>query len=222
MAGRRDLPAPYESPWLRLRRDLRSVAADLRLRLQRLLRLNREGALPRPPFWPPSLAAAFWPLLLLLLLLLLLPLLLPFGPRLERPPPAVPGSSVQEVREERPPDLPPDLPQQAPEPVPEDPPQPVSREPPQPLPEPADPLRASFEAEDPTGLILALRPDAAAGRLVLEVASSPGRERAERWAARARDLGYDQLELRTPGGRLLGRQALVGEGMILWTLPVEF
>jgi hypothetical protein len=58
------LPTPYLDPWRLLRRDLRAVAASTRLRLQELARLNREGQLPRPGFWPASWAAWFWPLVL--------------------------------------------------------------------------------------------------------------------------------------------------------------
>lgn len=62
------LPAPYEDPWRRLAVDLRAVAAASWLKLRELWRRNREGDLPRPSFWPVSLAALFWPLLLALLL----------------------------------------------------------------------------------------------------------------------------------------------------------
>lgn len=62
------LPAPYEDPWRRLAVDLRAVAAASRLKLRELWRRNREGELPRPGFWPASLGAIFWPLLLALLL----------------------------------------------------------------------------------------------------------------------------------------------------------
>ena len=65
-----NLPAPYVSPWRELGRNLRAALADLRLRLQRLWRRNREGDLPVPDAWPQDLAPWFWPLLLALSLVL--------------------------------------------------------------------------------------------------------------------------------------------------------
>ena len=59
-----DLPAPYRSPWLALGGDLVAVAADLRLRCRELWRRNRSGELPYPKAWPRSLAASFWPFVL--------------------------------------------------------------------------------------------------------------------------------------------------------------
>ena len=58
------LPAPYNSPWKALGRDLSAVSADLRLRSQELWRRNREGDLSVPAFWPEPFAALFWPALL--------------------------------------------------------------------------------------------------------------------------------------------------------------
>jgi hypothetical protein len=60
----RDLPAPYVSPWRLLRQGLQAVLASLRLKCQELWRLNASGELPRPDFWPRSLASWFWPLVL--------------------------------------------------------------------------------------------------------------------------------------------------------------
>ena len=59
-----NLPAPYRSPWLALAGDLVAVGADIGLRCRELWRRNRHGELPCPRFWPASLAASFWPLLL--------------------------------------------------------------------------------------------------------------------------------------------------------------
>ena len=59
-----NLPAPYRSPWLMLAGDLVAVGADIGLRCRELWRRNRHGELPCPRFWPASLAASFWPLLL--------------------------------------------------------------------------------------------------------------------------------------------------------------
>ena len=66
-----NLPAPYRSPWSLLAGDLVAVGADLALRWRELWRRNREGQLPCPRFWPASLAASFWPLVLVLALALL-------------------------------------------------------------------------------------------------------------------------------------------------------
>ena len=70
--SRPGLPAPYTNPWQLLRRDLAAVIAATGLKLRELWRLNGEGELPRPRFWPGPLTAAFWPLLLALALILLL------------------------------------------------------------------------------------------------------------------------------------------------------
>ncbi|MEY3463259.1 MAG: hypothetical protein RLZZ468_1037, partial [Cyanobacteriota bacterium] len=87
-----DLPAPYESPWLLLRRDLVAVVASLRLRLRELWRRNREGDLSVPGFWPARLAPLFWPALLALGLALALGLGVrlgsPLAPATSAPPPA--------------------------------------------------------------------------------------------------------------------------------------
>ena len=68
--SRPGLPAPYTNPWQLLGRDLAAVMAATGLKLRELWRLNGEGELPRPRFWPGPLAAAFWPLLLALVLVL--------------------------------------------------------------------------------------------------------------------------------------------------------
>ena len=65
------LPAPYRNPWRNLADDLRAVVADLRLRLWRQWRRNRDGGLWRPSGWPDDLAPLFWPLSLALVLALL-------------------------------------------------------------------------------------------------------------------------------------------------------
>ncbi|MFN5162403.1 MAG: hypothetical protein ACK5IA_11080 [Cyanobacteriota bacterium] len=89
-----DLPAPYEAPARLLARDLQAVLASGRLKLQELWRRNREGDLPAPRFWPPSLRALFWPLVGVAALALVTALA-PFAWRaLPSTPPAAPGSSV--------------------------------------------------------------------------------------------------------------------------------
>ena len=61
-----NLPAPYRSPWLVLAGDLVAVGADLALRCRELWRRNRQGELSCPRFWPGSIAAVFWPLVVVL------------------------------------------------------------------------------------------------------------------------------------------------------------
>ena len=85
-----------------------------------------------------------------------------------------------------------------------------------------DPLLALLAEDDPRHLIGSAHPDPAADRLVLRLAPAfallGGSERvaeANRWLARSQALGYGQLELVDGAGRLLGRHALVGSGMIL-------
>ena len=68
---RSPLPAPYEDPWRRLANDLVAVVAAAGLKSRELWRLNGEGSLATPAFWPSSLAPVFWPLLLALGLALL-------------------------------------------------------------------------------------------------------------------------------------------------------
>ena len=84
------------------------------------------------------------------------------------------------------------------------------------------PEMAALRVDDPDHLIGETRADPAAGRLELRLspafgALSAGERRrwAERWQERAASLGYGDLELRASTGRLLGRNALVGSGMIL-------
>lgn len=79
-----------------------------------------------------------------------------------------------------------------------------------------------LQNDDPRHLIASVRPQPATG--VLELELSPGfarlpeperRSDADRWLERSRELGYEQLLLVDGMGRPLGRQALVGSGMIL-------
>jgi hypothetical protein len=48
-----------------------------------------------------------------------------------------------------------------------------------------------------------------------ELPAAKRRQLAELWLARSRELGYERLELVDSSGRLLGRPARVGSGMIL-------
>jgi len=64
---------------------------------------------------------------------------------------------------------------------------------------------------EPSGLGLQLRLSSAYGLASLE----QRRTWAERCWRQVQDLGYERLELVDGSGQLLGRQALVGSGMIL-------
>jgi len=218
-----DLPAPYESPWLLLRRDLVAVVASLRLRLRELWRRNREGDLSVPGFWPARLAPLFWPALLALGLALALGLGVrlgsPLAPATSAPPPAgAPALAPAEPSSQPPAPLapPPSAAVPAPAPVPAVP-------PPEPPPLPLDPLLELLAGADPEHWIRAARPHQAQARLELEVdarlaALPPERwqPQAQRWLERAEALGYEQLQLVDGRGRLLGRRARVGSGMILF------
>ncbi len=207
------LPVVWRSPWRRLlddlARDLPALAAFVGLRLRELWRRNFSGELSVPGFWPRGLTVWFWPLLLLLALgLLLLPpvLLLRHGtaPAAPAPPPLA---------------LPLD-----PLPAPGTEPSPVTAETqlPAPTPPALDPLLELFKAEGATDLLQTARPQPLQGRLQLEVTpaflSLPFDDRqrlADGWLQQTRAMGYGRLELLGPQADLVGRSALVGDGMIL-------
>lgn len=231
-----DLPAPYESPWRRLGRDLRDVLASLRLRLWELLRRNRQGDLWRPRPWPEGLASLFWPLVLGGLLVVALVA----GARLARhsAPPAPTAALAPPPTAERSSSAP-----VAPEPVAPGPlpPGPLPPEPQAPgtlVPPPAEPLPVESVPGVPAPLLLALadtpgaellrdaRAEPARALLVLQVdlayGGLPAPERAERaqaWWQRAQELGYERLELLGPGNGLLARSAVVGGGLVLYEPP---
>lgn len=213
----RDLPAPYESPWGLLQRDLVAVIASLRLRAQELWRRNRQGDLVVPGGWPRDLAPLFWPLLLALALAgaVALPVLVVRdGPPSQPAAPASePASPPSPVPVPAPPPAPPPAPAPAPAPTPAPP-----------LPElQLDPLLALLAHDDPDQLIRSAHPNPALARLDLELrprfAALPAarqRQLAEQWLARSEALGYEQLQLLDGSGQLLGRRARVGSGMILF------
>lgn len=85
-----------------------------------------------------------------------------------------------------------------------------------------DPLLELLSAGEDAELLLAARPDPAGSRLSLSFSEAaealPQAELlawAQRLQQRAREQGYERLELRDSQGRLRGRDALVGSGMIL-------
>lgn len=85
-----------------------------------------------------------------------------------------------------------------------------------------DPLLELLSQGEEAELLLAARPDPANARLSLSLSPAAEAlpqaallEQAQRWQQRARAAGYERLELRDHQGRLRGRDALVGSGMIL-------
>jgi len=301
------LPAPYRSPWRALASDLVAVAADLGLRGRELLRRNRQGELPSPRFWPESLAAGFWPLVVVGVLALVGAGLgwlarpgLPPVPAQGIPTPVAaigtldsgPGSGHGPASEGLSatdgsvagPGLPLgfgegdlliDLSNQLPGPAPLARPgepqvqrplagpvgEPTTAEPSEPGfggrsgsaangappasgalpiqslagdgalavdPSPPDPnpLASWLQRPEAAGLVLQAQVDPGASRIELVVAEafrqlnlSEQQQRADLWLGWAQDWGYDQVELRDPGGALLGREARVGGGMILGFSP---
>ena len=219
------LPVPWSSPWKQLRqdlaRDLPAVGSASVLRLRELWRRNREGDLSVPGFWPQALSAWFWPLLLAVALSLLsLPLLLGRGPTpapavvLEKPLPV--EQQLQQAFEPTPP-----APQPLPAAEPEVDPLPLPAEPLVSL----DPLLALLDEGSTADLIASIHPLPDQG--VLELTPSDGfaalstsarQQQADHWLDLSRSIGYDNLQLVDATGKLVGRSAQVGEGMILWNL----
>ena len=221
------LPVPWSSPWKQLRqdlaRDLPAVSSASLLRLRELWRRNREGDLSVPAFWPQALNAWFWPLLLVLAVSLLsLPLVLGRGSNPD------PAEVVQELPVAQ------QLQQafELPAPVQEEPPAAAPK--PEPLPLPAeplvslDPLLALLEDGTTADLIASIHPLPDQG--LLELTPSDGftalpvaarQQQADHWLELSRSIGYDNLQLVDATGKLVGRSALVGEGMILWNLAAS-
>ena len=208
------------------------------LKLRELVRRNREGDLSVPGFWPQSLAAFFWPVLLALgLAVVACSLTLLIKTVFSSPTPTtfdIADSSASQPfneqvaerlapRSERP--LPQALGQPAARSVG---PAPSSPEPPE-LAEPAsavrlelDPLLALLSNDDPDGSISSARPHPEQGLLDLELVSTWAglplqrrQQQADLWLQRSRELGYERLRLLAPGGNLLAQAARVGSGMVL-------
>ena len=217
------------------------MLADTRLRLRETLRRNGEGSLWRPRWWPTDLAPLFWPLLLALALALLVGLGLGLA-RLKPVPAPGPVPAAQRdatVSSEPAPDavaVPPrePTPTPSPEPAPEPAPEPDAMADAEPEPEldpaiapeppPPDPLVLLLQRPGADGLIRAADGQVEASTLVLQLAPAfpalapqEQQRRAELWQQWGRDLGYDHLELRDSRAGLLGRDALVGNGMILFS-----
>ncbi len=223
-----NLPAPYVSPWREFARNLRSMAADLRLRLQEVWRRNREGDLSVPGFWPQGLAPWFWPLLLVLLLGLVLLLPGRFSrSRAGTPPPdlsAVPFSELPSASLSTAASTSPASPAELPPPPAAES---VAEKPP--VVPSLDPLLELLLRPDaPSQLLVSARPDGQALQLVLElsdrwsaVPQAMRKQLAEDWQQRSNELGYEQLRLVDEEDRLLGRSARVGVGMILYDIPAS-
>lgn len=244
-----NLPAPYESPWGLLQRDLIAVLASLRLRIQELWRRNGQGDLSVPGFWPQALAPLFWPLLLALGLATVVALpraLIPAEPAALSRPESQPRSlqpsrlltspssgsaqspgpaepAAVEPRRSASPDAGSAASQSQ---------APATADQPAELPQPLlqlDPLLALLANDDPEHLIRSAHPDPAQARLELELDQAFGalpdsrqRQLAQLWLERCEALGYEQLDLLSGSGELLGRRARVGSGMILFSDTREF
>lgn len=196
------------------------MLADSRLRLREALRRNGEGSLWRPRWWPTDLAPLFWPLLLALALALLVALGLGLA-RLKPAPASAPAPLpvAQPAAESAPEPAPAPIPEAAPVPAAE--PEAMAEAEPPPL--PPDPLVLLLQRPGADGLIRGADGQLEASTLVLQLAPAfpalaPKEQlrRAELWQQWGRDLGYDHLELRDSRAGLLGRDALVGDGMILF------
>lgn len=213
------------------------MVADTGLRLRESVRRNGEGSLWRPRWWPADLAPLFWPLLLALALAALVAL----GVGLARLRPALPVA-VAPVPE--PVAVAPPQPELQPAPQPEPEPEPAAERvadpqvatsqaavPPEetpelepPAPPPPDPLVLLLQRPGADGLIRSAVGDVEASSLSLQLAPAfpalaprEQQRRATLWLGWARDLGYDHLELRDSRAGLLARDALVGDGMILFS-----
>ena len=217
-----NLPAPYVSPWREFARNLRSMAADLRLRLQEIWRRNREGDLSVPGFWPQGLAPWFWPLILVLLLGLVVLL----AGRFTRSRAGdLPGVVVPPVQSSEP--LSASASASTPDSAsPAEPSAQTVAEPPPAVP-PLDPLLELLQEPDAASqLLVSARPDGQALQLVLELSDrwsalplAMRKQLAEDWQQHSSELGYEQLTLVDAADRLLGRSARVGVGMILYDIP---
>lgn len=197
------------------------------LKARELVRRNAQSDLPRPPFWPAALAPFFWPLILLASAVLLwtgLRLLPASGSGTGGEDPA--ALVGEAVGAEQPPEQPAeqaDAGSEAPRSSGED-----SREDPSDAETapPEDPLVGLFNdlegATETDPLVVGVSADPAGSRMTLRLspafdslAAEIRERRADLWLQQARQLGYENLELLDRRGRLVGRRALVGSGMIL-------
>ncbi len=87
-------------------------------------------------------------------------------------------------------------------------------------------LDSWLQRPEAASLLLAVSGDPELSRIQLRVSDAFGQlpqaeqqQRADLWLVWAQDWGYEQLELRSPAGALLGREARVGSGMIVGFSP---
>jgi len=228
------LPVEWNSPWQRLRRDLArdvpAVIAAARLRLQELWRRNKGGELSVPGFWPDSVGAFFWPLILLLLLALPLTLVVigsgppsPAAPAMAPPSPA--ASLEQQLEQAMEPLLLPEPPSPVIPLAPDVDPAAVSTQA-EPSAAPVEPLLELLQLDHSDDLVDRLRPRADQGLMELipsksfsALSMAERQQQADVWLAQLQDDGYERLVLLDEQGRLLGRSAQIGGGMILWSTP---
>ena len=226
------LPAPYQSPWDALRRDVPAALADLRLRARKLWRRNREGDLSTPGFWPQDLAPLFWPLLLVLVVALLvlgvLQLKAALAPEEAPEPPGIERILTTPLPEARPLAA-------LPEPVPSEPvaaepiaAEPVAAEPEVPLLQVSPLLKLLAEVDRdsamPEGLLLTAQPLPERNGAVLTLDAKQWRElppsqrldRTEAWWEQLQEEGYEDLTLEDTDHHLLARPSRVGTGMIMF------
>ena len=226
------LPAPYQSPWDALRRDVPAALADLRLRARELWRRNREGDLSTPGFWPQDLAPLFWPLLLVLVVALLvlgvLQLKAALAPEEAPEPPGIERILTTPLPEARPLAA-------LPEPVPSEPvaaepiaAEPVAAEPELPLLQVTPLLKLLAEVDRdsamPEGLLLTAQPLPERNGAVLTLDAKQWRElppsqrldRTEAWWEQLQEEGYEDLTLEDTDHHLLARPSRVGNGMIMF------
>lgn len=213
------------------------MGAWLGLKARELWRRNGEGDLPVPRFWPRRAAQVFWPLALSLALLVAVGLIrawpgtapateqreLQPSPLLPQPPLEEPAPRAPQPEEDAQGDADRELPQELQEPQeplkPLEPQEPLQSVDPQ---QAVDPLLQQWSDADPNHLIASIRAEPESNTLTLgmgpdfgALAAEKRKQWAERWQARAKEMGYQHLELRDSRGRLLGREALVGNGMVV-------
>ncbi|MEB3258414.1 MAG: hypothetical protein VKN83_08875 [Cyanobacteriota bacterium] len=232
------LPGPYEPPWKRLGEDLVAIGAWLLLKLRELGRRSGEGSLPVPAFWPRRWPQLFWPLMLAIALLApvagvnlvqhqgaqgILPE--PEAAPVSAPPPEPQGIPDTAMEEEEPQQ---DFAEPPGDEITrggEEPEVPTGEESNEQSKESSEEerLRAQLNQGDQENLLIAVRPDPDNATLTLQLDDafqtlppSSLQQQAERWQARAAEWGYSHLELVDSRGLLVGREAQVGEGMILF------
>ncbi len=64
------LPTVFQSPWLRLKKDIIAVIVHISLRIRELWRRNLEGDLSIPRAWPAKLAPVYWPCIFICFLII--------------------------------------------------------------------------------------------------------------------------------------------------------